>query len=71
MALGDNIFYGTELPNSLKAASARTSGAQIFAYHVQNPERYGVVERRYAIYPQASGIVTIGPVVFQGQIGSL
>ncbi|QWD80061.1 glucose-1-phosphate thymidylyltransferase RfbA [Polynucleobacter sp. MWH-Spelu-300-X4] len=44
LVLGDNIFYGHELVNQLHAANARTSGATVFAYHVNDPERYGVVE---------------------------
>ncbi|MND95702.1 Glucose-1-phosphate thymidylyltransferase 1 [compost metagenome] len=44
LILGDNIFYGTELPRQLQKASARTEGATLFAYHVQDPERYGVLE---------------------------
>ncbi len=44
LILGDNIFYGHDLPNELKAAAARTTGATIFAYQVQDPERSGVVE---------------------------
>ena len=43
LVLGDNLFYGHGLPNLLKAASER-EGATIFAYHVTDPERYGVVE---------------------------
>jgi glucose-1-phosphate thymidylyltransferase len=43
LVLGDNIFYGHDLPHMLRTASAR-SNASIFAYHVQDPERYGVVE---------------------------
>ena len=43
LVLGDNIFYGHDLPRMLATATARTSGASIFAYHVQDPERYGVV----------------------------
>jgi glucose-1-phosphate thymidylyltransferase len=43
LVLGDNVFYGHSLPNQLARASARTSGATIFAYHVKDPERYGVV----------------------------
>ncbi len=42
--LGDNIFYGHDLPRLLKNADARTDGASVFAYHVHDPERYGVVE---------------------------
>ena len=44
LVLGDNIFYGHELVNQLKAANNRASGATVFAYHVNDPERYGVVE---------------------------
>ena len=42
--LGDNIFYGHDFAPLLKRASSRTVGASIFAYHVTDPERYGVVE---------------------------
>jgi glucose-1-phosphate thymidylyltransferase len=44
LVLGDNIFYGHDLVRQLQIASARASGATVFAYHVHNPERYGVVE---------------------------
>jgi glucose-1-phosphate thymidylyltransferase len=44
LVLGDNIFYGHDLAGDLEAASARTSGATVFAYPVTDPERYGVVE---------------------------
>jgi glucose-1-phosphate thymidylyltransferase len=44
LVLGDNIFYGHELVNQLQSANNQTSGATIFAYHVNDPERYGVVE---------------------------
>ena len=44
LVLGDNIFYGHEFSHDLEAAAAQVSGATIFAYHVQDPERYGVVE---------------------------
>jgi len=44
LILGDNIFYGHELTDSLHAADARTSGATVFAYHVQEASSYGVVE---------------------------
>jgi glucose-1-phosphate thymidylyltransferase len=44
LVLGDNIFYGHGLTDSLAAASARKEGATVFAYHVKDPERYGVVE---------------------------
>ncbi|MCY1164441.1 Glucose-1-phosphate thymidylyltransferase [compost metagenome] len=43
LVLGDNIFYGHSLSQVLADADARTSGATVFAYHVTNPERYGVV----------------------------
>ena len=43
LVLGDNLFYGHDLQVLLGAADARTSGATVFAYHVQDPERYGVV----------------------------
>ncbi|MDR9853307.1 glucose-1-phosphate thymidylyltransferase RfbA [Paenibacillus sp. VCA1] len=44
MVLGDNIFWGHGLTNSLKLASSLDVGATIFGYYVQNPEHYGVVE---------------------------
>jgi len=44
LILGDNIFYGTDLAGKLLAAGQRSSGATVFAYHVTDPERYGVVE---------------------------
>ena len=44
LVLGDNIFYGHELVTQLKRANEQTAGATVFAYHVQDPERYGVVE---------------------------
>ncbi len=44
LVLGDNIFHGHGLPEHLRAAAARTSGATVFAYYVRDPERYGVVE---------------------------
>jgi len=44
LVLGDNIFYGHDLPRLLGQASARAQGATVFAYHVQDPWRYGVVE---------------------------
>lgn len=43
LILGDNIFYGHGLPDLLANAVRRTTGATIFAYHVSDPERYGVV----------------------------
>ncbi|MGD8162225.1 glucose-1-phosphate thymidylyltransferase RfbA [Pantoea sp. FN0307] len=44
LVLGDNIFYGHDLPKELEAAVSQESGATVFAYHVNDPERYGVVE---------------------------
>jgi len=44
LILGDNIFYGSGLSNKLRRAAQRTEGASVFAYYVQDPERYGVVE---------------------------
>ena len=43
LVLGDNIFYGHDFETLLAAAQARREGATVFAYHVQDPERYGVV----------------------------
>ena len=44
LVLGDNIFYGHELVANLESADERKCGATVFAYHVTDPERYGVVE---------------------------
>ncbi len=44
LILGDNIFYGQGLPDTLRSASQLTQGAIIFAYPVKNPQRYGVIE---------------------------
>lgn len=44
LILGDNIFYGHGITDLFKNAAARTEGATVFAYHVADPERYGVVE---------------------------
>ena len=52
LVLGDNIFYGHEFADDLRSAASRTSGATVFAYPVNDPERYGVVEfdmQRHAI----------------------
>ncbi len=52
LVLGDNIFYGHELQQKLRAADAKRDGATVFAYAVNDPERYGVVEfdeRRRAV----------------------
>jgi len=43
LVLGDNIFYGHDLAQLLQRANVRSTGATVFAYHVQDPERYGVV----------------------------
>ena len=43
MVLGDNIFFGHRLPEMLVAAGAQSDGANVFGYHVSDPERYGVV----------------------------
>ncbi|MBY0428482.1 MAG: glucose-1-phosphate thymidylyltransferase RfbA [Alphaproteobacteria bacterium] len=43
LILGDNIFYGTDLSDKLAAANANQNGATIFAYHVNEPQRYGVL----------------------------
>jgi glucose-1-phosphate thymidylyltransferase len=44
LVLGDNIFYGHGMTKLLRSASAQSTGASVFAYHVNDPERYGVVE---------------------------
>jgi glucose-1-phosphate thymidylyltransferase len=44
LVLGDNIFYGHDLVKILNSANDKTTGASVFAYHVMDPERYGVVE---------------------------
>lgn len=44
LILGDNIYYGHDFDAQLRKASSRPEGATVFAYHVQDPERYGVVE---------------------------
>ncbi|MEX3931255.1 glucose-1-phosphate thymidylyltransferase RfbA [Paraburkholderia phymatum] len=44
LVLGDNIFYGAELPRQLANADGHVDGATVFAYHVNDPERYGVIE---------------------------
>ena len=43
LILGDNIFYGRDLVAAVREADQRTAGATVFAYHVHDPERYGVV----------------------------
>lgn len=44
LILGDNLFFGAGLTRTIRAAAARRRGATVFAYHVRDPERYGVVE---------------------------
>jgi glucose-1-phosphate thymidylyltransferase len=44
LILGDNIFYGMELPQLMAKSAALKDGAEVYAYHVHDPERYGVVE---------------------------
>ena len=44
LILGDNIFYGHQMSKSLQTANANIAGATVFAYHVRDPQRYGVVE---------------------------
>ena len=44
LILGDNLYFGHDLPAALRAAARRRSGATVFAYQVQNPKEYGVVE---------------------------
>jgi glucose-1-phosphate thymidylyltransferase len=44
LILGDNIYYGHDFESQLRAASAQQNGSTVFAYHVNDPERYGVVE---------------------------
>ena len=44
LVLGDNVFYGHDFQKQLQSAAKRTEGATVFAYHVRDPERYGVVE---------------------------
>ena len=44
LILGDNIFYGHDLVGKLRAAASQTASSTVFAYHVPDPERYGVIE---------------------------
>nr|BAQ01312.1 glucose-1-phosphate thymidylyltransferase [Escherichia coli] len=44
LVLGDNVFYGHDLPKELEIAMNQEKGATVFAYHVKDPERYGVVD---------------------------
>jgi glucose-1-phosphate thymidylyltransferase len=77
LALGDNVFYGQGFPESLRRAAGRVRGATVFAYHVRDPERYGVVEFDAAgravsleekpVSPRSSYAVT-GLYFYDGQI---
>lgn len=55
LILGDNIFYGAGLVEIVRQAAAQTSGATVFAYSVEDPERYGVV----SFDPQTGGVISI------------
>ena len=60
LVLGDNIFFGHGLPDALHSARQRAAGATVFAYHVSDPERYGVVafdENRRAISIEEKPVV--------------
>lgn len=80
LILGDNIYYGHDFESQLSAASNRCDGATVFAYHVQDPERYGVVEfdeQRRAIsieekplVPKSNYAVT-GLYFYDRQIGDI
>ena len=77
LVLGDNIFYGHDLQKLLQSAAARDNGASVFAYHVHDPERYGVVafdERKRALSieekPKApkSNYAVTGLYFYDGQV---
>ncbi|SHG36931.1 glucose-1-phosphate thymidylyltransferase RfbA [Massilia sp. CF038] len=80
LILGDNIYYGDGLEQKLQQAAARTAGATVFAYHVSDPERYGVIEfgpggRAVSIeekprQPRSHYAVT-GLYFYDGQAGSI
>ena len=72
MVLGDNIFFGHGLPELLAKAASRQQGATVFAYHVRDPERYGVVTfdsndrpARIDEKPKNPGLGSHGPVFFR------
>ena len=77
LILGDNLFYGHTLPEMMARAKARARGATVFAYHVRDPERYGVVAfdgtgKAISIEekperPQSSWAVT-GPYFYDAQV---
>jgi glucose-1-phosphate thymidylyltransferase len=69
LILGDNIFYGHGLDRQLATASARRDGATVFAYHVHDPERYGVVEfgaDRQAVSIEEKPVVPKSPYAVTG-----
>jgi len=80
LILGDNIYHGHGLPELLGSASSRARGASVFAYHVQDPERYGVVAfdaRMKAVSieekpdkPQSNWAVT-GLYFYDGQVADI
>ena len=80
LILGDNIYYGHDFEAQLHKASARTSGATVFAYHVHDPERYGVVdfdEQQLAVsieekplQPKSNYAVT-GLYFYDSQVGDI
>lgn len=80
LILGDNIYYGHDFETQLCTASERTSGATVFAYHVHDPERYGVVdfdEQQHAISieekplkPKSNYAVT-GLYFYDSQVGDI
>ncbi|MEE4453610.1 glucose-1-phosphate thymidylyltransferase RfbA [Novosphingobium resinovorum] len=77
LILGDNIYHGHGLPELLASAATRTHGASVFAYHVQDPERYGVVSfdtgmkaisvEEKPAHPQSNWAVT-GLYFYDGQV---
>jgi glucose-1-phosphate thymidylyltransferase len=69
LVLGDNIFYGHDLRSMLAAATTRERGASVFAYHVNDPERYGVVafdEQRRALSIEEKPVVPKSPYAVTG-----
>lgn len=80
LILGDNIYHGHGLPELLASASSRTRGASVFAYHVNDPERYGVVAfdqtmkavsiEEKPIRPQSNWAVT-GLYFYDGQVAEI